>query len=314
MLLDKKVIQSLTVGAAESWFEEDGVHFSKFTREQILSWERMFPNLIVNVKATTGIRMDFHTDSSFVSFSVTGGKHYEMKIDGFLSHRFTAHGENTVCTFCVELGNPGQMKHIVFALPSHNHVGVICNVEVADDAKVEKHIFDQKVLFLGDSITQGWNSGVDMLSYAYQVSDSLNAESVIQGVGGSVFTPETLADFGFLPDTVFVAYGTNDFCYFESLAELESKATGYLQKVGSLYPNAKIYVITPIWRQDHLVPRRTGTFRQCCDSIGNIAQKMRLSVIDGSALVPHIADFFADDVHPNGIGFMMYARNLLNIL
>lgn len=311
MKIDYQTMKNLTVGAAEIWEESDGLHFAKCTQAQVAAWEKEAPWLSANVAATTGIRLDFDTDSSFVQFSVAAGKKFEMMIDGVLTHQFLAQGENQSCTFRVELGERGNRKHIVFSLPSHGQPGVLTGMELDDGAYAQKHSFDRKLLFLGDSITQGWDSHYDQLSYAYQVSRALNGESIIQGVGGGFFAPKTLSDIDFCPDMVFVAYGTNDFCHFSSLQEVRERATNYLHKVKQMYSMATVYVITPIWRQDLDAPRPMGTFAQCCNLIKEVATSLELNVIDGNKLVPHLEGFFFDDVHPNGLGFTFYAQNLL---
>lgn len=314
MKLTKEQIKSITVGTVDCREDSRGLHFTKYKQEQLAAWEKAAPWLVDNVKASTGIRLDFHTDSSAVTFDVADGKSYDVKIDGILTHHFKCSGDQNRCSYTVELGETGEMKHVVFSLPSHDTPGVICGVAVDDGATVQPHKFDRKLLFLGDSITQGWNSEYDTLSYAYQVSEALNGESVIHGIGGSFFEPTALCNMGYTPDTVFVAFGTNDFNHFATLEEIKNRAKEYLLLVKKLYPQAKIYVISPIWRQDCHEMQKCGTFQQCREVITKTAQSLDLEVIDGMKLVPHHADFMADNVHPNALGFMLYAQNLLKYI
>ena len=76
------------------------------------------------------------------------------------------------------------------------------------------------MLFIGDSITQGWNSYYDTLSYAWRVSLYFNANSIINGIGGAFYEPQTFDVPDFDPDTVIVALGTNDFSKFKTTDEM----------------------------------------------------------------------------------------------
>ena len=311
MRLSNEQIIEIVVGAVDHWIDEAGLHFTKYTPQQLTAWEQTAPYLVDNLKATTGIRLDFHTDAAEVIFEMTGGRNFEVKVDGMLTHQFKTDGEAEGGTFTVNLGKPGEMKHVVFSFPSHGKPGILRSVCVEDGAKVLPHSFDKKLLFLGDSITQGWESTFDLQSYAYRVSEAMNAESVIYGIGGAFFEPKVPCSMPYDPDVVFVAYGTNDYNNFKTLVEIKSRAAAYLQSVKEQYQDAQIYVITPTWRTDYDTPKESGYFQECCDSIGEIAKSLGLTVIDGMALVPHCAEFLSDYVHPNLSGHGMYAQNLL---
>ena len=314
MKLTNEQIKSIAVGAVCCLEEEKGLLFTKYTPRQLSVWQEEAPELVDNVTASTGIRLDFHTDSEFVIFQVSGGKKYELRIDGALTHRFLLEESQVENDFRVQLGKPGEMKHLVFSLPSHLPPARICGVTLEDGAHLQPHKFDRKLLFLGDSITQGWNSAFDTLSYAYQVSDALNAESVIHGIGGSFYEPAALADLQWSGDTVVVALGTNDFDRFDTLEEIATRARNYLQTVKTRFAPAKIHVITPIWRQDWQKPKTCGSFAQCRETIRLAAEELGLQVIDGWELMPHFPEFMADPVHPNDLGFAQYAKNLLKYL
>ena len=146
------------------------------------------------------------------------------------------------------------------------------------------------------------------------VSDFFNAESIIQGLGSSRFEPTTALPIDFKPEMVFVAYGVNDFGHLSTLDELKNNAKNYLEKVKQLYANAKIYVISPIWHANHETNARMGSFSDCTNAIKDAAKALSLSVIDGEKLVPPNKKFLTDGLHPNDLGFTLYALNLLRIL
>ena len=309
MELSYRKIKEITVGAAVIREEADGLHFARCVPEQIDAMRAREPWCLDNACAPTGIRFDFHTDSSRAVFSVGTNGRYEVKIDGILAKQYELCGEDGKHAVEVALGE--GKHHVVFSLPNHGAEGVVSGIALDDGASCARHVFDHKILFLGDSITQGWNTRFDTLSYTWTISDFLNAESVIQGVGATYFVPETVVDFGYGPDIVFVAYGTNDYHVFDTLDALREQAGLYLDKVKSLYGRARIFVITPIWRQDIDTPLRMGTLAECRDVIREEAVRRGMYPVDGALLVPPMRDFMDDNVHPNTLGFLTYTIGLL---
>ena len=79
MQLSFEKIKEITIGAAAVWQESDGVHFGKCTAEQIAVYEECAPWLVANAKATTGCKLDFHTDGSALVLKVKDEGRYEFK-------------------------------------------------------------------------------------------------------------------------------------------------------------------------------------------------------------------------------------------
>ena len=311
MKLTFEQIKEITVGAVAIWQEDDGMHFGKCTKEQVVAWKEVNEGLVNNVIPTTGVRLDFYTNSNFVKICFNSIGRYEVKINHLLKKQyiFTQESENREIVLDLEACK-GE-NHLLIALPSHSHAGVISSVEIADGCYVRPRSFDRKILFVGDSITQGYNSNFDLNSYAYLLSEYLNADSVIQGIGSSRFAPSTVLPTGYKPDIVFIAYGTNDFAGLSSIADLEENAREYICKMQALYSGAKFFVITPVWRMDEGVVRSMGTFSNARECIKQVAIKLGAEVIDGYDLLPQLPQFMADTVHPNDLGFSLYAINLL---
>jgi lysophospholipase L1-like esterase len=311
MKLNFQQIKSITVGAVDIWEENGAIRFSKCTKSQLEQWKVVAPSLINNVLATTGVRLDFHTDATYLECCVAMGGKYEIKINDVLTHQFILSGETDDNRFRVALPINGKMNRVVVSLPSHKYSGAFYSVELSKNAKIERHVFDRKILFLGDSLTQGYNARFDLLSFAYLISDFFNAESVVQGIGGTCFEPTTALDIGFEADIVFVAYGTNDFTRYQTLQELEIQAEKYLSKWKTVYPNATFFLISPIWRQDAEEEKPMGTFSKCCEAIKKVAQDLAVTLIDGDKIMAQLPDFMADTIHPNDLGFTLYAINVL---
>ena len=312
MRLSYKQIESITVGAMQIWENVEGVHFCKMLPSQLDAYSLIDNFIYGNAKTSTGVRLDFWTDSPWVKFRPTVTGKYEVKINGVLIDCRTAMAdENTL----VGVSNNEKLHRVTIHLPCHDVIAGIKLLEIADGAVARPHVFDRKFLFLGDSITQGWNSDINTLSYAYQVSDHFNAESVIQGVGGSFFEPTTLDRGEFEPDTVFVAFVTNDARRFHSLDAIHLRCEEYIKKVLRLFPEAQLYVITPIWCGDFdTLQLPFGHVREVNATIADAAHQFGITVIDGLQMIPHDMTYFSDDLHPNTEGFCVYAKNLIKAL
>lgn len=308
MKLTLDQIKGILFGAAELEEIDGGLTAYKCTAPIRAVWHTLNEGTGNCSIPPTGVRLDFETDAEEVTFTLTGTP-YDLLIDGLLADRMT--GSETPEDFTVTLD--GYPHRITLIFPSHFPRPRVFGVEVSDGATVTPHEYDEKFLFLGDSITQGWNSGIDSLSYAWRTSLHFNADCLIHGTGGGIFLPAAFeAPEGFDPDRVFIAYGTNDFVYHKTLEALQAAVAEYLDLVVAAYGDKKLYGITPIWRYTWVKPM--GTFDECIDVIRKEYEKRNFTVVDGLSLVPHHKDFFADMVHPNALGFSMYAENLIRAI
>ena len=299
-------IKSLTHGADRVTIEDDGLHFYKCTERQEAAWiENKMPQSIV--RATTGIRLEFSTDAEAITFSAPSGGKFEIWVNGMFYRQILANvlreaGE----TPCVKLGK--GTKKVMLALPSHT-AGVLSSLSLEGATFYAPVTYDKKILFIGDSITQGWNSKYDTLSYAYRTATTLGADFHICGFGGGRYIPETFDLVNFDPDTIVVAFGVNDFSSTHRTAEDNmANARGFLARVKAAYPNRRVLVITPIW-----VPEKDEAWHAIARaSIAKVAKEQGFEVVDGATLSPQNTDFYADSVHPNELGFSIYAERLVS--
>jgi hypothetical protein len=135
-----------------------------------------------------------------------------------------------------------------------------------------------------------------------------------QGVGGHIFDPLSLdRDIPLHPDLITVAYGTNDWGRCGSLADFRGPMENYLHELRDIFPEATIFVITPIWRRDMGEAKPAGGFIEIGKSIRDVCSRLpSVHVVDGLELVPHFSSFFGDGrVHPTDEGFLHYSLNLL---
>lgn len=317
MRLTADDIRQITVGAVRTEQRADGIHFFKCTEKQVVAYAKLSAPLGERASGTTGVRLDFHTNSAHLSFGASAGDKFELYIDNvlrkqYLMGEYRGRGESVTADLCDPLGDPVGEVRVTLYFPSHNTGGVLEFLELDDGAFFRPHRFDRRMLMIGDSITQGYNSKYDSLSYALRVSRHFNAESVIQGVGGAYFHESTFDTVPFTPDIVTVAFGTNDFGHFKTLEELRLHAAAFLGKVSAAYHRtSEIFVLSPIWRE-HREGKQMGSFQSARAVVREEAEKRNLIHIDGLLLLPPDPEFFADGyLHPNDNGFGIMAENLI---
>ena len=307
MKLTLEQIKGITTGAVKIWHQDDGYHFAKCTDKQIEAWYAIKETLGMRAETTTGVRLDFYTNSKIFAFKSSSGDRYDLYIDDVMTNFFVP-GSLTMKQF---IDIDGKEHRITLVFPSHT-VGVLEEIAIDDGAYIKHHTYDRKILFVGDSITQGWNTRWDSLSFAHSVSRFFNADSIIQGIGGAIFHESTFDEnLPFEPDTVCIAYGTNDWGFYENKEQLREHTKAYLDKMTNKYKDAKIFGISPIWRGDcnQLMPM--GTFAECCNIVKEEIINHNMILVEGEYMVPHSPEFFDDGfLHPNDIGFGIYAQNL----
>lgn len=310
MELTLKEVKNITFGAVEIIDKEDGIHFGKCTKKQIDAWYELGTYLGQRAEMTSGVTIDFHTDSKYVKFVVIGNR-FEVLTDGVLTQQVLSEHEEEGNERSIYVELPEGEHRVTLVFPSHD-IGMLKSITVEDGAYICQHQFDKKILFIGDSITQGWNSKFDCMSFAHRVADFYNAERVINGIGGAIFAPTTFDKISFDPDTVIVAYGTNDYDYYKDYQVYKNNVVSYLAMVKKNYGEKNVLILTPIWRFDKDYPRSMGTFEKCRDTIKEESTRLGFRVVDGYELVPHIDSFYADIVHPNELGFGVYAEKLIS--
>ena len=315
MRLTFEQIKSVTVGSVKTWECDGGIHFAKCTDKQISVWKNKSQQLGTNSSTTTGVRFDFHTNSQNIAVRVLAGAKYEIKVDGLMRRQFTTESGDVISLeLCDELGGRKDEYRVTVVLPSHGVPGAIEYVELDDGAYVKPHIFDMKLLFIGDSITQGWAAEHDSYSYAYRVSEFFNAESIMQGIGGAYFNADSFDRIDFDPDVVFMAYGTNDFSHFKTYEEMREHASAHMALVAEEYKGKKLFYISPIWRERR-EGKAMGSFEGCRQVLIECAEKQGFEHIDGLTLVPPCPELFQDEyLHPNDMGFSFYSENLIRYL
>lgn len=311
--LSNEKLRELSVGSVKI-VEEDGLlSFFKYTDEQTAAFGPF--RKISPCTCTTGIKFDFYTNSTRLALAVQMEGKYEIWVDGLLRHYLLVGeggnlsvGERFEMELSDAFGRKKDEYRVTVYFPSHS-VGQINYLELDDGAYSRRYKYSRKFLIIGDSITQGWNSKYDSLSYANRISRMFDAECIIQGRGGSVYNENTIVKLpDFEPEAVIVAYGTNDYSRHSDINELRRHASLYHDNLKECYGDKKVFIITPIWR---VLKEAKLDFVECCDVIRDEAQKHGFIHIDGATLMPPISeDFYFDGVHPTDLGFSVMVENL----
>lgn len=332
MLLDLQQIQGISLGAVEVTQEADGFHFYRFTRQQRELYRGTTEDFYKKTFSTSGVQLRFVTDSSRMKLTVQltpGSSRKYFSVDVTVDDAFHDALDNipsalpqNYTTIELPLGSYeksfdlGQGEKTVGVYLPWSVCTVLERMELDDGASVIPVKPSHKLLALGDSITQGYDALRPTNKYITRLANALDAQEYNKGIGGERFFPPLAAlEEPFRPDWVTVAYGTNDWgnCTLEKFRE---NCTAFLTNLRRLYPEAKILVLTPIWRGEWQADKPMGPFSVLEQALRAAAETLQdVTVIPGFDLVPSDQSLFADQwLHPNDKGFHYYFENLLGAI
>ena len=332
MKLTSEKIFEISKGAV--WVDEnDGMtELHRFTKEQEEIYIKMKPIAAPKRFWPAGIRLVFKTDSSslfikavmseatlrrFFSFDVF----VDGKPIGYLDN-FTGREIPTDYTLTefpdgefekkFDLG--GGVKTVTVHLPWSMRVQ-IAEISVDDGAFVEAVPGNgKKILFYGDSITQGYDAMRPSNRYAGKVADMLGYEEFNKGRGGEIYFPE-LAEYkdDFVPECIVVAYGTNDWGKVAS-DDFEDRCRRLYAAFEKNYPDTKVFAVTPLWRKDMNEDRVFGRFESVAEMMASAVKDFKnVILIDGFDFIPKEEQYYSDlRLHPNDKGFVYHANALYN--
>ena len=307
MKLTNEELKSIYYGAYSFSETHDGYLMAhQYTKAQEDYFEQAFDFWFERCNASTAKTLEFVTEATKISFDyqilwVGSEDSFEICIDGLITDIKYVKDIEKTGTITFEM--PSGVKNVIVYLPA-DALAVIRNFEI--DAEFEPAVKGEKVLWLGDSITQGYGPLRSSQTYVSVANRLLNYDVINQGIGGYVYDPRVLVEMeGYKPDKIIVALGTNQYGT-EKMDDIEE----YYRIITELYPNTPILAITPLWRGDNMdgIP----TFVRFCDRLKEIIRKYDVvTMVDGWKLVPHRTEYFLDNLHPNQLGTEVYARNLV---
>lgn len=307
--------QELFHGCLEVVETENGYFPVRFTPGQLWVYGED-PNLKIRSLCTAGVFLEFETDAGEVFFAY----HALLFARPYIAFDIYENGVLTETVRCPDNSASGEVVYrrrsrgpskLRIYLP--NTAQIVVRDFFAGDCRPVPRKAGKKLLFLGDSITQGMVAESPSLTYTSQLSRCFDADALNQGVGGERFRAETLDSLpGFRPDLILVAYGTNDSTQPESAEEIGRNISAYFQRLRGIFPSPKVAAVTPVWRAECADdPQYEEKLCRISDAVVRSALQTDCAAVDGMSLVPHMARYYQDGIHPNDIGFSQYAIHLI---
>ena len=307
MRLTNDELKKIYFGAYFFEETEDGyLRAYQYSKAQMDYFEEAFDFWYDRCMASTAKTIEIRTDAKKISFDYKiiwkgSDDSFEIMTDGLI----------TDIRYVKDLPDEGSLsfdlkegsKDIVIYLPVDATV-LIKNFEI--DAAYTPLTKGDKVLWLGDSITQGYGPLRSSHTYVSVANRLLNYDVLNQGIGGYVYDKKSLMKMeGYDPKKIIVSLGTNQ--YNDDPIAVEE----YYQTLTGIYGNEiPILCISPIWRGDHL--DEMDNFLKFCEEVKRIAGSYKnVTIVDGAELVPHLEEYYLDNLHPNCLGAEIYGRNLV---
>lgn len=307
MLLTKEELQKIYFGAL--WFDEteDGyLQAFQYTQRQMDYFEKVSDFWFERCSASAAKTLEFQMTGTTFSFEykvIWEGSQdtVEVAVDGVISKiwyiKDIAKEGKLTCTL-----DEGEKSVIVY-LPADATM-VIRNFET--DAPVYAAKKNEKVLWLGDSITQGYGPLRSAHTYVSVANRLLNYNILNQGIGGYVYDKNALIDMdGYRPDKIIVAMGTNQYGT-ESMKDIEE----YYVRLHEIYGEIPILAVTPLWRGDNM--EGVPVLAEFCEKLKKICEQYpNITIVEGFKMLPHLPEYYLDNLHPNALGMEIYGRNLV---
>ncbi|WP_026519544.1 SGNH/GDSL hydrolase family protein [Butyrivibrio sp. FCS006] len=308
MVLTNEELKDLYFGAYEFKETDDGyIQAFQYSKKQIDYFEKVFDFWYERCTASSAKTLEFTTEAKEISFDYKiiwkgSPDSFELVVDGLVTAITYVKDIMDVGTITWEL--PEGKKNVIIYLPA-DATALIRNFTT--DSPVERAKKNEKVLWLGDSITQGYGPLRSSCTYVSVANRLLNYEIVNQGIGGYIYDKGSLMKMeGYDPDKIIVALGTNQYGD-EDMTAVEE----YYETLTGIYGHEiPILCISPIWRGDSV--EGIPTLMAFCKKVKEIAGRYEnVKIIDGMKLVPHLSEYFLDNLHPNCLGCEIYAGNLV---
>ena len=310
MILTNEELKKIYFGAYE-FEEKDGyLKANQYSKPQMDYFNSALEMWAERCDASTAKTFEFTTDASEISFDYKitwkcSEDTVDLYVDG-LCHKIF---------YIKDMGEEGNLK---FTLPEGTHKVVIYLAVDATmlirnfsiDSSYEAPVKNTKVLWLGDSITQGYGSLRSSESYVSITNRTFDYDIINQGIGGYIYDCKSLMKMpGYVPDKIVVAHGTNQYGD-KDMSAVEK----YYEVLTGIYgTEIPVYCITPIWRGDNI--EALPVFYTFCENVKKVASKYpNVRIIDGLDLVPHLEEYYTDNLHPNLLGTETYAANLVKEL
>lgn len=314
MTLTLENVKEIVRGALSVREEDGSFFFERFTEEQKNFYALAYERSAIRTEATASVILDFYTDSETLSFDfLIDQLNYNLSdflfIDVWEDDLMVAHiGEHRkkMLSSSAKIALTKGEKRVRIFLPNIFKTS-ISNIVLDDGASLRASEKGRRALILGDSITQGNEAFFPSLTYANTIIRDLDLNAVNQAIGGEIFREEALGNVPlFDAEIITVAYGTNDWAGALNLDE----ARRYFARLRRLYPGARIFYISPVWREGSDRCVAGFDFSTACAALKSVAHGEGIEVIDGEKIMPKMSEMYVDGLHPGDLGFTFYAKSL----
>ncbi len=308
MKLTNKELQKYYFGALYFTETNDGyLQAFQYTQPQMDYFKEVSDFWYERCFASTAKTLDFVTEATELSFDykiIWKGSEdsFELTIDGLVTKIVYVKDLKDSGTLSFTL--PEGKKTAVVYLPADATV-LVKNFQINAQATAPKKTAN--VLWLGDSITQGFGPLRSACTYVSVANRILNYKIVNQGIGGYVYDKKSLMKMGdYMPDKIIVALGTNQYGT-EDMTDIEEYYVRLMEIYGN---NMPVLAVSPIWRGDNM--EALPVFESFCRKVKDICKRYKnVKLVDGEKLIPHLPEYFLDNLHPNCHGCEVYGRNLV---
>ena len=320
MIIDRAAFEALCHGILGASESPDGALAPvRFTQRQLGFYSRTESDRIRSL-ASAGACFACITDATrlILDYEVAPGSSQDIYgFDVYASNEMIFHKQAKISqepSGTLEVALPAGRKPVRLYLPNLA-ITKLRRLEL-ENAYALEAIKAKRWLMLGDSIIQGYTTGFASITLSNLLSLKLCINLINQGMAGEVFNADFLdGDLGFVPGRIIAAYGTNDW-NLRSAAEFAKEAERFIGRLAEIWPGVPVTLISPIWRVDASEPKTPGfEFSRIHEVLSEIsAHYPNISLISGLGLLPPVKELFYDRlVHPNELGFLLYAKRLMEL-
>ncbi len=307
MKLSNNTLKKLYKGALRFENENGYLAAYRLTEEQLEYFEKTNEFYFTRGHHSAGVKIEFRTDACEISF--------DYKFVRCASHSSVDLYIDGVAHTIMHTQDMGEKGKAVFALPEGKKlVSIYLPIDqqlLIKNFRIEGRYESVKssapsVLWIGDSITQGFGAFITGFTYANVTNQLLKYNSLNQGIGGLGYDYNYVPSFnGYKPDKIIVSLGTNGYQNNNNQERIEA----FYKRLNEVFGNTPVLSITPLWRPDIVSDQ---IMIDLSSIIKKESEKYNYLTVDGFELVPHIKELFHDTVHPNVLGMQIYGRNLAN--
>jgi len=273
----------------------------------------------IRARAAAGVRLKFRTAAKKLAMKVQFGPFsreffgFDVSCAGNRVKRFTQ--DHASASFAFETALPGEGPRVVTIAFPWQAECVISALQLDDAGMVEPVAYPRKpMVFIGDSITQGFSVSAPGDSYAARTAQALGRDSLNLSIGGMVMLGEAVEGaLAYDWDTAVLAYGVNDCSQHRELSDFRADTMRSLTVLCSR-AGAKVFVLTPLpWPAcpaahpaEFALPLYRDVLAEC------VAAFPQATLIRGPELLEDDTRYFvADRVHPNEAGMARIAQRLI---